>query len=105
MKKIDWNLHEAIAAEDFNEVKNCVNNGANVNAEDKYGFRPLHYAAMYGAIEIGKYLIENGAFVKLEPYGRCKQVIKFLKDEGLGFKGIVVDTGKKFKPDDVQQEI
>lgn len=105
MKKIDWYLHEAIAEENLNKVKDCITQGANVNAEDKYGFRPLHFVAIYGLGEIGKYLIDNGAFVKLEPYGRCKQVLKFLKEEGLKIEGVIVDTGKKFKPDDIQQEI
>ena len=50
-------LHEAAAKGDLDEVKRHLENGANVNAKDKYGWTPLHEASNNGHKEVAELLI------------------------------------------------
>ena len=48
-------------------LRKLVSSGANVNAIDKNGWTPLHYAAAYNSnVEILRHLIESGAYVTAE---------------------------------------
>ena len=48
----------AISDGDFLYLKFCVENGANINAKDlSYGFSFLHWAIIYGKLEIAKFLL------------------------------------------------
>ena len=42
-----------------------IKKGANVNAEDEYGWTPLWYAVYHGNVATVKYLLKNGAIVDL----------------------------------------
>ena len=46
-------------------VKFLIQNGAQINAQNKYGHTPLYNAVQKGFLEIAKYLIENGAQVDI----------------------------------------
>ena len=53
----------AICDGDFLYVKFCVENGANINAKDlRYGFSFLHWAIVYGKLEIAKFLLQDHRF-------------------------------------------
>ncbi|WP_341811617.1 ankyrin repeat domain-containing protein [Wolbachia endosymbiont (group A) of Oxytorus armatus] len=43
--------------------QSILENGEDINAQDKDGVTHLHYAATYGYVEIAEYLIDNGADV------------------------------------------
>ena len=43
-----------------------IENGANINAKDKYGYTPLMWVSKEGYLNIAKYLIETGADVNVE---------------------------------------
>jgi ankyrin repeat protein len=47
----------------LNGVKECIENGTDVNCKDHYGWTPLIVSSRYGHLEIVKVLIENGADV------------------------------------------
>jgi len=56
-------------------IKKRVNAGENVNAFDKWGWTPLHWAVYYRSVPITKFLLENGADPNLqttEAYGSMK---------------------------------
>ena len=49
----------------LNIVKNLVQNGAEINARNKYNkWTPLHYAAFNGYLEIVYYLLDHGAKIE-----------------------------------------
>jgi outer membrane protein TolC len=48
-------------------VRTLVRAGAGVNTRDEYlGLTPLHYSAMWGNVEMAKFLIESGADMTIE---------------------------------------
>jgi hypothetical protein len=54
-------MHQAVLSRNINEVKHTLNDTININAVDKLGRTPLHYAAFNGDIDIAQLLLENGA--------------------------------------------
>ena len=56
-------LFTAIVAEDFEQLKRLVEDGANITEVDHQGFTPLHVAVMKGYRDIVTYLLEKGADV------------------------------------------
>ncbi len=60
-EKDTLNLIEAVQNGDLDLVKRLISKGADVNAKDKYGKTPLHYADDEGHIYIVMYLISKGA--------------------------------------------
>ena len=52
-------LHDAVLERDFNEVKELISLGADVNAKnERWGMTPMHYAATWSIIEL---LLAEGA--------------------------------------------
>ena len=60
LTKVEKKLFAAVESENVANVRLAIDSGADVNAEDKYGYIPLHYA---NTKEIIKLLIEAGADV------------------------------------------
>jgi ankyrin repeat protein len=56
-------LFEAAKFGTVNEIKSLISKGANVNTQNKYGERPLHYAAIYNNLEVIDIIIKSGADV------------------------------------------
>ena len=59
-------LHYAVLLEDLERVKQTIEKGADVNAEDSSKEKPLIIAADYNNWEIVKLLVENGADVNAQ---------------------------------------
>ncbi len=59
------NIWVASTNGDINKVSEFLANGINVNAQDEYGFSPIHAAASYGHVALIEYLISQGADVNL----------------------------------------
>ncbi len=55
------NLFNAIRNNDLPNIQNLLANGANVNAQDNYGYTPLLFATFHNRLEIIILLLENGA--------------------------------------------
>ena len=53
-------LFQAIAQQDFNALVEAVSKGALINANDRFGHSPLHYAAYKGNARFVDYLLRNG---------------------------------------------
>ncbi|WP_371253877.1 ankyrin repeat domain-containing protein [Orientia tsutsugamushi] len=59
-------LHKAISRRDINMATLLLNNGANVNIQNKYGKTPLHSAILFNShIDMLRLLLNNGADVNL----------------------------------------
>ena len=92
-QSIEQRLIEAVKKENIKEVKRLIQAGANINAKDKKGKTPLHFAAQQGNFELVKLLIENGADVNakdnawitplhLAAYSNQVKVVRFLVEKG-----------------------
>ena len=64
--EIDRTLIAAIARGDIEEVKQHLATGADVNAKNKVGGTPLHFAALEGRKEIVELLIAKGGDVNIK---------------------------------------
>lgn len=62
--KNEPNLHLAIKDKDKILIKDLIDKGADVQANDSEGATPLHYAASFGDEEIINLLVEQGADIK-----------------------------------------
>ena len=61
--KLNDKLFESIKQENINAVKQCLAEGANVNATNRFGETALIVASTKGNLEIIKYLVKQGANV------------------------------------------
>ena len=60
-KRLGIRLIEAAKLGDFKTVEKYVNKGADLTAEDEYGFTALAWAALKGHVEMVQALIDKGA--------------------------------------------
>ncbi|GLJ12763.1 hypothetical protein SUGI_0197280 [Cryptomeria japonica] len=65
MEEMDFNrsLWGACVIGDLERIERLISKGVDVNAEDSYGYSPLHYAARNGHSQACSVLLKNGAFV------------------------------------------
>ncbi|MFW9983019.1 MAG: ankyrin repeat domain-containing protein [Candidatus Thorarchaeota archaeon] len=62
-EETDSKLHESAEEGNLEGVKNALEEGANLNAIDGRGMKPIHWAALRGHKEIVSILLEKGADV------------------------------------------
>ena len=63
MDEISKQLFKACTDGDLEKVKGLIEQGADVNAKDKYGYTPLHFAVGNGYPKIVEVLLKNDAKV------------------------------------------
>ena len=97
-------LHAACKKGDFERVKELVENEKmDVNAKNKFGETPLHFAAFEGALDVVKYLVAHGAQINAEMFqddtpldyaieANKEEVMKYLVAQG----GQYSIAGKRF---------
>jgi len=56
-------LHLAVRHNHLDCMKLLIENGADINATDNFGFRPIHDAARYGYADCLRELVNNGAVI------------------------------------------
>lgn len=66
--QLDHTLLNATKIGNISEVTGLVNQGANVNTEDRDGNTPLRNAVLKGYLDIIKYLVEEGVSLKAEDH-------------------------------------
>lgn len=88
-------LQNAVSYNDFKKAKECLEQGANPNGDNKYSIKPLMIATAQGSLEIVKILIKQGAdingkdkngnnaLVYCSDYGYAKGIAKLLVDNGI----------------------
>jgi ankyrin repeat protein len=91
--QINTRLFLAIARDDLNEVVESVAMGALINANDRFGHSPLHYAAYRGNAYIVDYLLRNGGDPNTRgnhlstplhsaAWGKNQEVVELLLEDG-----------------------
>ncbi len=86
-------IFEAIAQDNLNLVIGAVKQGALVNASDRFGHSPIHYAAYKGNVQIVDYLLNNGGDPNIRgrhestplhsaAWGRNLKVLELLLEDG-----------------------
>ena len=86
-------LHEATARGSIIDIKSCLENNANINAIDRYGNTPLHYAITNQNKDATILLIEQGANATIRNHdGLYPMQLLYNWD----------DEGKKINPPPVQ---
>ena len=91
--QINTRLFLAIARDDLNEVVEAVAMGALINANDRFGHSPLHYAAYRGNVYIVDYLLRNGGDPNTRgnhlstplhsaAWGKNQEVVELLLEDG-----------------------
>ncbi|MEC8043809.1 MAG: ankyrin repeat domain-containing protein [Verrucomicrobiota bacterium] len=86
-------LYSAIANNDFNLLAQEVEKGALINANDRFGHTPMHYAAYKGNAEFFQFLLskggdpnargrQNSTPLHSATWGRNKAVSKLLLEQG-----------------------
>ncbi|MBL7644781.1 MAG: ankyrin repeat domain-containing protein [Candidatus Hydrogenedentes bacterium] len=60
---IDRLLHQATQNGDVEQVRNLLDQGANVDHENEQGLTPLHWSALNGRSDLAEILIEHGAAI------------------------------------------
>jgi ankyrin repeat protein len=53
--------HASLSDKTLPTARRLLSNGADVNAQDKYGWTPLHVAAYYGSARVADLLLAEGA--------------------------------------------
>jgi ankyrin repeat protein len=56
-------LYEAVIQDNLQEVRNLIDNGANVNMRNGRGKTPLYVASMSGYLQVVELLLQSGANV------------------------------------------
>jgi len=89
---LNEDLIEAARWGDLEKVKKLLDRGADVNARDKDGWTPLHWASVHGHLDVIKLLVERGADVNASNHGWTPlheaasrghlNVVKFLVERG-----------------------
>ena len=107
-------LIEAAGNNDFDEVKEMITKGANINGvgidknEDNGEITPLSQAASVGNLEMVKFLMEKGALANLDDdivntplhcayYEENYDIVKFLLEKGADFSPIDYDSAYLFE--------
>lgn len=92
-------LIRAVMAADFGQVRQCVSNGAPVNATLGPGVSAWHAAKIRGREDIASFLVSNGAVTNV-PFPASDRLLEWacpqgLKANGPGFAIAVVQEGQK----------
>jgi ankyrin repeat protein len=66
MSQVDTDLLDASKIGDLEKMKRAIENEADVNAKDEYGWTPLHWACYNGKVAIISFLLDKKADVNAE---------------------------------------
>ncbi|WP_375316208.1 ankyrin repeat domain-containing protein [Wolbachia endosymbiont (group A) of Colletes cunicularius] len=104
-KELDKKLLAAVQDAGLNEVKDLINQKANINAKDMYGWTPLHFAASRDKLSVVEFLFNNNANVKTKDvygntplhvaaqYSSNLEIVKFLLDKDVSGINDITNNG------------
>ncbi len=103
--ELDKKLLAAVQDADLNEVKDLINQKANINAKDMYGWTPLHFAASRDKLSVVEFLFNNNANIKAKDvygntplhvaaqYSSNLEIVKFLLDKDISGINDITNNG------------
>ena len=65
-EKLTNNLISYVRSHDIEEIKKLIENGVNLNEQDKIGNIALHWATWFGYVDIIKMLVNAGADINIQ---------------------------------------
>ncbi|MFW9889160.1 MAG: ankyrin repeat domain-containing protein [Candidatus Thorarchaeota archaeon] len=92
-KEADSQLHESAHDGDLEGVKQAIANGADVEATDGRGMKPIHWAALRGYKEIVVVLLESGADVNGQNSAEWTPVMHASMEGHIEIVRILLDNG------------
>ncbi|WP_338406603.1 ankyrin repeat domain-containing protein [Wolbachia endosymbiont (group A) of Longitarsus flavicornis] len=103
--ELDKKLLAAVQNAGLNEVKDLINQKANINAKDMYGWTPLHFAASRDKLSVVEFLFNNNANIKAKDvygntplhvaaqYSSNLEIVKFLLDKDISGINDITNNG------------
>ncbi|WP_341814526.1 ankyrin repeat domain-containing protein [Wolbachia endosymbiont (group A) of Dendrolimus pini] len=103
--QLDKKLLAAAQNADINEVKDLINQKANINAKDMYGWTPLHFAASRNKLSVVEFLFNNNANINAKDvygntplhvaaqYSSNLEIVKFLLDKDISGINNITNNG------------
>ncbi|MFP3030404.1 MAG: ankyrin repeat domain-containing protein, partial [Wolbachia sp.] len=98
-------LLAAVQDAGLNEVKDLINQKANINAKDMYGWTPLHFAASRNKLSVVEFLFNNNANINAKDvygntplhvaaqYSSNLEIVKFLLDKDISGINNITNNG------------
>ncbi len=103
--ELDKKLLAAVQDTGLNEVKDLINQKANINAKDMYGWTPLHFAASRNKLSVVEFLFNNNANINAKDvygntplhvaaqYSSNLEIVKFLLDKDISGINNITNNG------------
>ncbi|WP_265023236.1 ankyrin repeat domain-containing protein [Wolbachia endosymbiont (group A) of Epistrophe grossularia] len=103
--ELDKKLLVAVQDTGLNEVKDLINQKANINAKDMYGWTPLHFAASRNKLSVVEFLFNNNANINAKDvygntplhvaaqYSSNLEIVKFLLDKDISGINNITNNG------------
>ncbi|WP_341815349.1 ankyrin repeat domain-containing protein [Wolbachia endosymbiont (group B) of Aricia artaxerxes] len=103
--ELDKKLLAAVQDAGLNEVKDLINQKANINAKDMYGWTLLHFAASRDKLSVVEFLFNNNANINAKDvygntplhvaaqYSSSLEIVKFLLDKDISGINNITNNG------------
>lgn len=91
-------LHDIIIERlPVNLVQFLIDYGADINAKDKYGWTPLHYAVLYERYDAARFFLDKGADPNVEEINGRTPLYCAAERDNVGMLSLLLNKGANFR--------